>query len=237
VRALLHQHEGAESGWSAWSLEYLGFSTWAPSREGVLQKTPGKLGEYLQWLAGHRPVIDQAYSSDVVIIIEEVRGDEPLFCDDLSAATPEEISYCIELLQYTRKDLLGTVQALPDGAIDWISPNRVFPHWVWWRTIRLILKHIALTELGNYLPWVTRPIITPEYLTDVGWCRQLHMSRRETVRCLEELKSSDDRTRLVKGDEEWSLRKVLRRLVWHERVHWKSIKRIAREYASLGSGS
>ncbi|HDL85688.1 MAG TPA: hypothetical protein ENH11_05100 [Candidatus Acetothermia bacterium] len=28
----------------------------------------------------------------------------------------------------------------------------------------------------------------------------------------------------------WSVRKVLRRLVWHELLHWKSIKRIVREY-------
>lgn len=231
MRAWLHQHEGAESGWNAWSLEYLGFSTWAPSREGVLQKTPGKLGEYLQWLAGHRPVSDQAYSSDVLIIIEEVRGDEPLFRDDLSAATPEEISYCIELLQYTRRNLLDAVETLPNNVLDWIPSGHDRPDRIWWRTIRLILKHIALTELGYYLPWVIRPMITPEYLTDVGWCRQLRLSRKETIRCLEELKSSEDRTRLIRGSEEWSLRKVLRRLVWHELVHWKSIKRIIKEYA------
>ncbi|MEW6751956.1 MAG: hypothetical protein AB1505_13410 [Candidatus Latescibacterota bacterium] len=28
----------------------------------------------------------------------------------------------------------------------------------------------------------------------------------------------------------WSVRKVLRRLVWHELLHGKSIQRIAREY-------
>ncbi len=62
------------------------------------------------------------------------------------------------------------------------------------------------------------------------WHEQLRQSREETYRFLDELRASSDRVRLRNGDETWTVRKVLRRLVWHERLHLKSIRRIVADY-------
>jgi hypothetical protein len=62
------------------------------------------------------------------------------------------------------------------------------------------------------------------------WPEQLRQSREETLRILEDLRVSDDRIRLRNDDEIWTVRKVLRRLVWHERLHLKSIQRIVADY-------
>ena len=35
-------------------------------------------------------------------------------------------------------------------------------------------------------------------------------------------------------DEEWTLKKILRRFIWHDRIHGKSIYRILRKQGNLG---
>lgn len=109
---------------------------------------------------------------------------------------------------------------------------------MWWRTIRQILLHIALTEVGYYLPSVGwRAGLNPETLKSASWQQALELSRRETRRFLDELTMpGSDRARIIVDDETWSVRKVLRRLVWHERLHYKGILRIAREYNRLHRG-
>lgn len=146
---------------------------------------------------------------------------------------------CSQLLEYTRCDLLHTLEPISDDVMDWDPPYRHFASYAWWRTIRQILQHIAVTEVGYYLPSVGwRVGFDPESLKGVDWRQQLGESRAETQRFLAELKSSSDQVRVKEGnDEVWSVRKVLRRLVWHERLHWKSIQRILRDYGQRGSGA
>jgi len=87
------------------------------------------------------------------------------------------------------------------------------------------LEHIARTEIGYYLPWIG---YSQEGLLDEGE-ELLHRSRAATLRFLERLESESDRLRFVeRGGEAWSVRKVSRRLVWHERIHTKSIQRLGR---------
>jgi hypothetical protein len=127
--------------------------------------------------------------------------------------------------------LLATVESLPDSVLDWDPPYRQFDSWAWWKTIRQILAHIALCEVGYCLPSIGWHVgFDPGEIEHRPWQEHLQCSRKETQRFLEELKSSPDRARITETDETWSVRKVLRRLVWHERLHWKSIQRIARDY-------
>jgi len=61
--------------------------------------------------------------------------------------------------------------------------------------------------------------------------RFLPAHREETVTFLRKLATSPDRARVNFGEgEAWSVRKVLRRLVWHELLHLKSIRRIGRDF-------
>jgi len=229
VRVWLHRWEGNEAGWNAWSLEHLGFATWAPSRDGVLLRTPGKFEEYQQWLARHGAAAAGADSTKV-IIVEEVSGNEVAFADDLGSAEPGEISRCMGLLDFSRQDLLATIEDLSDLCLDWNPPYQRFAEWAWWHTIRQILAHCALTEVGYYLPKIGYSGLDPTELVGAHWREQLLLSRRETERFLQDLDAASDTARVTRSDEVWSVRKVLRRLVWHELLHWKSINRIVREY-------
>ncbi len=108
IRVWLHQRQGDEWGWSAWSLEHLGFATWAPTREEVLERVPAKLAEYGEWLARHRERWD-ATPQGPLEVVEEIAGNEVVFRDDLLPASVSEIERCQRLLGYTRSDLLQTV--------------------------------------------------------------------------------------------------------------------------------
>lgn len=231
MRVWLHRWEGNASGWNAWSLDHLGFATWAASRAEVLDRVPSKIGEYSRWLS-EQGTLTFDEDSQQLEIVEEISGDEPAFLEDLAPASEEEISRCAELLCFTRRGLLSTVGHLSDDALDWDPPYRHFDSWAWWKTVRQILAHVALCEIGYYLPSIGWQVGSdPEGLRDRAWPEQLERSRTETLSFLEELKSSPDKARIhAETDNTWSVRKVLRRLVWHERLHWKSIQRIVGEY-------
>jgi hypothetical protein len=231
LRIWLHKWEGDEHGWNAWSLDQLGFATWAPSRNEVLARTPGKLDEYRQWVHRHGGEAPEAGMGEITVV-EEIHGNEVAFQADLTAVPPDEIWRCLELLDYSRRDIRSTVEALPDTLLDWDPPYRRFRKDARWRTIRQILEHIALTEAGYYMPHIGYSALEPSELVGAGWQQQLLVSRRETRRFLAGLARSSDRARVRDADEVWSVRKVLRRLVWHELLHWKSIKRVVHDYHS-----
>lgn len=234
MRVWLHEWKGNEWGWNAWSLDQTGFATWAPTRDEVLLRVPGKFDEYQQWLARHgcSAVEAEAAPGDITVV-EEVSGNEVLFKHDLVPATSDEIAECLRLLSYSRQDLVATIEGLPDSVLDWDPPYRQFAEWARWRTIRQIVEHIALTEVGYYLPAIGYSGPDPTSLVGgagADWREQLLRSRRETERFLTQLAGSHDRARVTRGEEDWSVRKVLRRLVRHELLHWKSIRRIVRDY-------
>ena len=127
------------------------------------------------------------------------------------------------------RDRLATVKGLPESLLDWDPPYRRFASWAWWHTIRQILEHIALTEVHDYLPKIGFSGKTLPRLEAIDWQKQLSFSRRETEGFLAELTNHNDRARVSEANEVWSVRKVLRRLIWHELLHWKSIRRIVRD--------
>jgi hypothetical protein len=139
------------------------------------------------------------------------------------------------LLGASREDLLRTVDQVPEAALDWDPPYLSFAPWATWRSIRQILAHIANTETHYYLAkigWV--PMCAPAQ-GDGDWREYLQRHRAETLDRLRELRVSGDLRRVRQcPDDEWSVSKVLRRLVRHEILHRKSISRIAGEFQHRG---
>lgn len=195
-----------------------------------LEGVAGVVDHRLQcWFEGE--YYQQARRLATLEVVEEIAGNEVAFQEDFLQASVDEISHCGELLGYLRRDLMTTVEPLPAEAMDWDPPYQHFASYAWWRTIRQIVKHVALTEVAYYLPsvgWQVR--LDLQALQRADWQEQLRQSREETYRFLDELRASSDRVRLRNGDETWTVRKVLRRLVWHERLHLKSIRRVVADY-------
>jgi hypothetical protein len=233
----VHLKEGAphDPGFQAWILSLPGFATWAEKEQEVLRKVADRVQGYRSWLAEHGE--DPPPVLGPVRVVERVLGDEVLFAWDRVPATPDEIRRTRRLLAWSRADLLDTLARLPPQALDWSPAYRRFPAWADWRTVRQIVEHVALTEVGYYLAWIGHergaagPLpVDPRDL--------LVATREETDHFLEGLAEAADRLRLAeKGGEAWTVRKALRRLVWHERLHLASIRRIARDHAQSVRGS
>ena len=224
----LHQATGNEWGWNAWCLDLLGFATWAPGEADVLARVPMKLDEYRDWLARHGITAPEAAGNPRVV--EKVRGDEVIFTRDAEPCEIGELDHAIQLLSASREDLLATVSSLPPDALDWDPPYRYFAEWASWRTVRAILAHIANTETHYYLPSIGYEASLAPAEPDADWREFLPEHRQETLCFLDGLRDAADRARVSRDREEWSIRKVLRRLVRHELLHWKSMRRIGRDY-------
>jgi len=225
MRVWLHRSVGNETGWNAWCLDLLGFATWARSEEEVLGRVPAKVGEHLAWLESHG--LSGTSPESGLEVVERVSGDEVLFSADRSAGSAQTVDLAIRLLEASRKDLLRVMDGVPEGAMDWDPPYSSFASWATWRSIRQILAHIANTETHYYLAKIGwRPVCAPAQ-ERAEWREFLHEHRTETVNRLRELCASGDLCRLrQRPDDEWSVSKVLRRLIRHELLHRKSISRI-----------
>jgi hypothetical protein len=227
----------AEPGFHAWGLDHLGFATWAPTEREVLDRVPDKLREYQAWLARHG--LGAAPADGGIEVVERVRGDEILFTPDRQPADVDTIDRALRLLECSRRDLLADVQDLRDEVLDWDPPYARFAPWASWRSIRQILAHVANGESHYYTRAIGYESPSAPAEPSGDWRRFLSRSRGEAVAFLEALRSSPDRARTRPVDmglgmlEDWSVRKALRRMVRHELVHWKSIRRIIRAAAAL----
>jgi hypothetical protein len=229
MRVLLHEMAGNEIGWMAWCLDAHGFATWASSEAEVLGRVPTKLAEYQSWLVEHGLACPDVGGD--VRVVERVRGNEILFSWDYGPCAADEIDHTLRLLSASRSDLVKTIEALPEAALDWDPPYQAFAEWATWRSIRAILAHMANCETHYYLSTVGHESGLPPAPPDGDWATFLAAHREEAVAFLRQLAASPDRARVCFGDDgAWSVRKVLRRLVWHERLHWKSIRRIGRAF-------
>lgn len=234
MRIWLHEVKGNEFGWNAESLRFIGFATWSPTEHEVVRRVPAKFQEYLTWLQQHGLPTPEFQAE--IEVVQRVVGDEVLFDADFAPAPADMIEETIQLMHAARSDLLATVGSLSNELLDWDPPYRTFAPWADWRTIREILAHVANTETRYYLPAIGyEPTVSPVRPRD-DWRVFLSEQRAAALTFLEDLESSSDRARVrTRGEEQWSVRKVLRRLVRHELLHWKSIKRIVGEFEAGGS--
>jgi hypothetical protein len=233
LRIWLHEGNDGEPGITALGLDHLGFSTWAEDVTTVLDRVPARFEVYRDWRARHGVAVEGGTES--VEVVDHLVGHEVLFGPDGEAASPEEIDLAIRLLGCSRADLVRDVEAAPVEALDWDPPYRRFAPWADWRTIRAVLAHIANGETHYYTRNIGHEPSGAPADPAGDWRAFLKQSRDEAVAFLVALRGSPDlcRVRVVDcgyGEESWSVRKSLRRMVAHERMHHSSILRILREF-------
>ena len=224
---LLEGLADAEPGFQVWALDHLGLASWAETRSQVLQRMPAKYEEYRTWLDHHR--LGDPGPDSGVEVAEEIRGDEVLFTPDRLPATVSEIERTLRLLGASRSDLVDILQRVPVAVHDWDPPYRRFLSWGRWRTVRQVVAHLANTETHYYLTAIGfQPPLEP--VSPVAeWESFLDARRAQVIEFLDDLKRSSDLIRVDPAGA-WSVRKVLRRMIWHERLHTKSIRRILDEH-------
>lgn len=202
--------------------------------ERAVAKAKAVVAEWFEWLKEHseQHLIDVKGSELEVIEVLKVTYNpveagkpEPLFWSEVPPVTRKDVAMTLRLMNYSRQDLLRLVSGLTDNCLDWRPKNEP-------RTLRNCLRHIAYVE-----PWyITRLNVDLRcrYPRDV--LDMLEVTRKAVVDYLQKFPREKMRGVFQPMKDSspvcdlWTSRKVLRRLVDHERLHARYIEKILRMY-------
>jgi len=163
--------------------------------------------EYLSLLRDVGEQVPKA-SEDIRLEFEEV--DSPTFLTDYDALHPNEMETLFRWMAISRQELMDLVKSLPQEAFDW-KPDDDTP------SIHDILCHLAESDLwytDRLKQWPEAPLF------------RLAATRGVALERLRAL-SDDERLRVTLHEsEEWTPRKVVRRMQEHEREHIAQLREL-----------
>jgi uncharacterized damage-inducible protein DinB len=214
----------------AWALEHPGCFAYAMNTEAALLNLEGALSHYAGWILRHDTQPWLSFTEDEIEIVlngtwevyfinddydQVAEADgyavNAFFPYDWKALSANEIKHALDMLVWSRDDLLQSIQGLSTGKLDATYPGE---RW----SINGILGHVGgaewwyLDRLGLAFPREQLPKDPLERLEKV---------RKHFKTALFDL---DGVQKVVAVDGEfWSPRKVLRRTLWHERDHTEHI--------------
>ncbi len=208
------------------------------TKERALRKVRIAVNEWFKWLKKHGVGIPHISNKVEMEIVEMLRVDynpakagkpEPLFWSEVLPVKRDDIKRTIQMMDYSRKDLLDLVSELTAKQLSFKPPDEP-------RSIRNCLRHIAYVEWW----YVNRlNIEMPEkFPKDVFGL--LNHIRELVLESLEKLPREKMRGIHQPAKYKsptcdlWTARKVLRRLVDHERLHTKYIQRLLKMYSATG---
>jgi hypothetical protein len=213
---------------------YIGFIVELPgafirdrTEKEAIAKVSGEVNLYLKWLGieqqpGYKIQVVQRHKSSLMV---EDADNEILLEADKKVMGGEEFSKLLDLVWFsgeTFSQLYTTTKFK-----DWIDKAR-----------------IRKTFYGD------NPKTIGEIFDHVKYCQYYYLSRMKimeevegnlmTIRkfCLEKLEAlyrKHDNSLIFEVDNElWTVKKVLRRFIWHDRIHGKAITRILEKQRQLG---
>lgn len=187
----------------------------------AIGKMQEEIKAYMKW-------IDEAIPEEVnVVIVQEKESEldikdadsDVLFDEEESALTLEEYIRLKELALKSAKDFQALYDVIPDKQKSNLPSRKTFYGQVP-RTAEEMYLHTK--NVNSY------------YFGEIG----IDVDNEGTIvecreRGFEELESTSDflSNRLQEGSygERWSVRKVLRRFIWHDRIHAKAMWRMAKK--------
>ena len=211
------EHNGSDS--ILYSDNFIGAFTRGESREAALAKMADEVTSYLHWTGGVigenlEPEIIQEKSSELDICDAD---SDVLFETEKGILTVDEYETLKDLSLKSAGDFLSLYESIPDKNKSCLPVRETFYGQIP-RTASEMYEHTK--NVNNY------------YFSEIGVDADNEGSilecRERGFALLEQHPSFLDKP-VYKGsyDEEWSLRKVLRRFIWHDRIHAKAMYRMA----------
>ena len=221
---------GIEGRSLAWALDFPGCFAYGDEGSTALLNIPQALLRYADWMGRHTPKpwasfgdldiklveVWQVYCvNDAYEVAEEGYEVDAWFRDDWRPLDQEEIDRSLQMLAWSRADLLASVGSLSVETLETRYPNE---RW----SVRGILGHVAnaewwyLDRLG--LVEGSRQELPPDVF------ERLDTVRKRTNQVFPGLAGA---VRVVgKEGEFWSPRKLVRRAIWHEMDHIEHIAKL-----------
>jgi len=214
---------------------YIGFIAELPgafvrgrTEEEALSKVDGEVKVYLKWLG-----IEQKWSYDSVIVqrhqsslMIEDADCEILLNIDKETMSGEDFTNLIDLVSYSGETFLKIYTNAKFK--DWIDETRIRKTFYGEnpKTLQEIFNHVK----GCQYYYLSRAKIAFEKTEE-----DFMKIRDFCLRKIEELYIRNDNSLIFEADNElWTLKKILRRFLWHDRIHGKAMTRILQKQKQLG---
>ncbi len=241
---MVHYSLNIEEGGGIWYIhvaELLGCFTRSHNRDDALQQIYIAIQRHLNWLAAKSQHPYSSQSKITFTIAEEIHdisqlgesgGSVAFFKTDHAHVTQQTFNHCLTLMSWTRQDLQSLISPLPTVALKQSTiPKK--------RSIDSDLQHIAnaeewyISRLGPDADTIYRQATgIPEVQLDaLPTLNRLTTVRQAAVQTLKSLYPTVKRGIFTRTeytshpDESWTLHKVLRRFIEHEKEHIGTIQR------------
>ena len=211
------EHNGNDT--LLYSVDYIGAYTRGESLEIAKAKMPGEIISYLKWLGEDTSdnievVITQEKDSELAI---KDADSDVLFESEKAPLTADEYEKLKALALKSAKDFLALYDSIPDKSATAIAERKTFYGQVP-RTADEMYMHTK--NVNEY--YFAEIEVDADNDGTIYECRK---------RGFEELEAKSDflQNTVIEGSygEDWSLRKVLRRFIWHDRIHARAMYRMA----------
>lgn len=211
------EHNGSDS--ILYASNYVGAYTRGETRDIALQKMTREVVSYLKWKGEAVPgsletIIVQEKAS--VLAISDADSDV-LFEEEKRALSGEEYEELKALALKSAQDFLDLYEAIPDKNKSCLPVRKTFYGQVP-RTASEMYEHTK--NVNDY--YFGEIGVETDHEGTIVECRQRGFTLLEGQPDF--LKNT---VYLGSYGEEWSLRKVLRRFIWHDRIHAKAMYRMA----------
>ena len=211
------EHNGNDT--LLYAVDYIGAYTRGESLEIAKAKMPDEIASYLKWLG------EDAFENIEIIIAGEKDSDlaikdadsDVLFENEKVPLTVEEYEMLKALALKSAKDFLTLYESIPDKSATASLARKTFYGNVP-RSADEMYEHTK--NVNDYY--------FAEIEIDADNCGNIYECRKRGFEALE-AKHNFLQNALIEGSygEDWSLRKLLRRFIWHDRIHARAMYRMA----------
>lgn len=215
-------------GFHGFIVELPGAFVRGPSEEEAVSKAQGEAESYLRWLGQKRaqsPRVRIVQTLQCRLTVEDA-DCEILLADDKQQMSDQEFRLLAELAKYSGI----TFNTLFDSAKlkDWVDEARIRTTFYGQnkKTIREIFDHVKQTQCF----YISRTGLSLNENREEPFMRMRDLS----LETLASLFRKSEKSKIYTLDgEDWTLKKILRRFIWHDRIHGKAIVRILEKQRQL----
>ncbi len=212
------EHNGNDT--LLYSKDYIGAFTRGSSLEEALSKMPQEILAYSRWIGqsiteGITPIIAEEHISSLDICDAD---SDVIFDSEKQPLTMEEYLHLKAITLKSAEDFLKMYDSISDKHSSSLKPKNTF----------IGPKPRTAHEMYEHTKCVNR-----YYFGEIGVSATnegtILECRKNGFEILEKQKNFLSNIVLTGSyNEKWSLRKVMRRFVWHDRIHGKAMYRMAK---------
>ena len=211
------EHNGNDT--LLYAVNCIGAYTRGENLEVAKAKMPGEIVSYLKWLGE-----DTADNIEIMIIGEKSSDlaikdadSDFLFESEKAPLTADEYEKLKVLALKSAKDFISLYESIPDKSASAIAKRMTF----YGKVPR------SADEMYEHTKNVNEYYFT-EIDVDADNCGNIYECRKRGFEALE-AKPDFLQNSVFEGSygEDWTLRKVMRRFIWHDRIHAKAMYRMA----------